>query len=611
MTDTSENPSEHENTAPRQALAFQEELAQLLFAQATSTMLVGVLTFCIAAVLLYSEVDTRYLALWLALGIGSHAIRVPLFVKMRRNPNAPLPINIYTLFVGLSGAIWGTATILFWSPSLTIVNQIVLILFPMALSIAAVTSYCASPRVYMAFVFPAQLPFIVLTLFSGDTTIMTLAAPALLFIGGQMVLFNRFHKQITTSLWLRRQNQVLIDDLSQQNDELAKARDAAEVSSKAKGEFLTRVSHEFRTPINGILGPLQLLQSSSQDAQQAHLLGTIQESGNRLLRMVDDVVEVSTLEASEPKTRQIDYSLEKLIEQLVSRWKSIANKKGLSLDWSIDASVPAALLGDDKGVSRLLEHLFSNAIEFTEEGGLTLHATLDTFETAEPRLRLTVSDTGIGIASDQLGAIFDDFSQGQDSMTRQSSGTGIGLAIVRRLARAMGGTVEAVSDQGIGSTFLVLLPMTVGSVHKLRKITRIDAPAVAPEQAKVLTPAQAQQLPQEKTHSKPQAATRLSPEAKGNVTRLHGKGNASNARAASVESKSKACTVTPGLRALVAEDNRVNQMVIEAMLNGLGCDVLVVDNGKSSTLFSWTVRCQSWMDSRQLQRFGQRVIRCQ
>jgi len=367
-------------------------------------------------------------------------------------------------------------------------------------------------------------------------------------------------------LWLRRQNQALIDDLSQQNVELANARDAAEVSSKAKGEFLTRVSHEFRTPINGILGPLQLLQSSTQDARQTHLLGTIKESGDRLLRMVDDVVEVSTLEASEPKARQIDYSLEKLIEQLVSQWESVANEKGLSVEWSIDSSVPAAILGDDKGVHRLLEHLFCNAIEFTEEGGLTLHATLDTVETAEPRLRITVSDTGVGIASDQLGAIFDDFSQGQDSMTRQSSGTGIGLAIVRRLARAMGGTVEAVSDEGIGSTFLVLLPMTVGSVHKLRKVTRIDSPAVS----------------------------RLNPKTKGNVTRLHNKGNASNIKSPRVESERKVCAIKPGLRALVAEDNRVNQMVIEAMLNGLGCEVVVAGNGAVAleALEAHEIRCQ-------------------
>jgi len=145
MADTAEKPSEQEDTALRQARDFRGELAQLLFAQATSTMLVGVLTFCIAASLLYSEVDTRILLLWLVCGIASHAIRVPLFIKMRRNPAAPPPIDVYTVFVGLSGAIWGAAAVLFWSPSLSMVNQIVLILFPMALSIAAVTSYCASP----------------------------------------------------------------------------------------------------------------------------------------------------------------------------------------------------------------------------------------------------------------------------------------------------------------------------------------------------------------------------------------------------------------------------------------------------------------------------------
>lgn len=563
----------HQGASNGQAKAFHSELARMLFEQARSTMAVGALTFCVAAAILNGAVDNTTLFSWLAFGLFSQAVRMPLFFAMARRPDGFLPVNAYAAFVALSGLAWGLLSILFWSASLSMVNQIVIVMFPMALSIAAVTSYCSSPRTYMAFVLPAQLPFVAITLSSGDTAIMPLAAPALLFLGGQMVLFRRFHAQISDSIRLQSLNQALVEDLSRQNDQLAQARDEAEVASRAKSDFLTRVSHEFRTPINGIIGPLQLIESGALDTRQIHLLNTARESSDRLLRMVDDVVEVSSLEATTPDVREVDFSLRSLVADLMKRWAPVATNKQLSIEWSVGASVPEAILGDDSAVKRLIGHLLSNAIEFTEAGGVTVHATLDTVVSAEPRLRVTVSDTGVGIAPDRIDQIFDDFVQGADSMTRESSGTGLGLSIVRRLASTMGGSVSAVSDKGIGSTFLVLLPFTVGSIDKAQKLAPIVAPSPEFMKGKDALPQRPDARPldaevQEGLGAMPLENTPLD--------------DSESEDSDSVTANSKGTPLRSGMKALVAEDNRVNQMVIEAMLDGLGCEVMVTDNGAAA-----------------------------
>ncbi|HEV7281812.1 MAG TPA: response regulator [Pirellulaceae bacterium] len=249
--------------------------------------------------------------------------------------------------------------------------------------------------------------------------------------------------------------------LEQREAELRQAMEAAEGANRTKSKFLANMSHEIRTPLNGILGFAEVLlrdRARISALEQDEYLYTIRKSGQHLLTLINDVLDLSKIEADQLSVESIPCSPHQIISETVSVLRVSATEKGIGLHYRWDGPVPQALQTDPYRYKQLLLNLVGNAIKFTDQGSVMIVARVDR-EGSEPELLVEVRDTGIGIPEDKLEAVFQPFVQADDSVTRRYGGTGLGLAICKRIAVALGGSLTVASSVGKGSTFAVRTPI--------------------------------------------------------------------------------------------------------------------------------------------------------
>ena len=241
---------------------------------------------------------------------------------------------------------------------------------------------------------------------------------------------------------------------------LETARNQAEAASAAKGRFLAMMSHEIRTPMNAIIGIAALLRQTELSQRQRELLSHAHDAANSLLQIINDILDFSRIEANRLEILTEPFSLRSLLDALDSLFREQAYARGLHLNVSIPPELPDLLLGDRGRLRQILSNLLANALKFTDSGEITLSVRqLSADATARTvRLRFELQDTGIGIPLEKQSAIFEMFSQVDDSSTRRFGGTGLGLAICRQLTELMGGTITVASAPGNGSCFTVELP---------------------------------------------------------------------------------------------------------------------------------------------------------
>jgi signal transduction histidine kinase/CheY-like chemotaxis protein len=318
----------------------------------------------------------------------------------------------------------------------------------------------------------------------------------------------------------------LVDSLEQkqralelQAADLEEARRRAEQANVAKAQFLATISHEIRTPMNGVLGTTELLLDTPLNGQQRRLAETANHSATALLALIDDVLDLSRIEASKLALHETSFDLRALIHETVELMATTTRDKPVTLSCAISRQLPKRVRGDPFRLRQVLVNLLHNAVKFTDRGRVVLEVIVLEVSQEDVELRFSVRDTGIGIAEDQFDSVFDAFTQVDASSTRRHGGSGLGLAIVKELADLMGGRVGVESQLDQGSTFWFELRLKIAA-----------EPAAAPAP-----------MPREQVD-----------------------------------------VMLPPAHILLAEDDAVNQMVVTAMLEKMGCVVDVVEDGDAA-----------------------------
>jgi signal transduction histidine kinase/ActR/RegA family two-component response regulator len=309
-------------------------------------------------------------------------------------------------------------------------------------------------------------------------------------------------------------------------------KEKAEQANVAKSRFLANMSHEIRTPMIGVLGMADLLRQRPLEEQDQQLVSTIYRSGEALLEILNDLLDFSKIEAGRMELDPVPFDVERLTRDVAELMQVTAHSKGLDL--TVTTSVESALvMGDPGRLRQILLNLVGNAVKFTESGSVSVSLEVyDGPEQGRCDCLFVVSDTGIGIAEDVCPRIFDSFDQGDSSTTKKYGGTGLGLAITRELVHLMNGEIEVESRPGEGSLFSVRLPMTLSSQSELPHVSLPKLmPANSVAQASVIAPP------------------------------VNGEGRR---------------------RVLLAEDNPTTQSLISILLQQMGLDLAIVDNGQAA-----------------------------
>jgi PAS domain S-box-containing protein len=282
-----------------------------------------------------------------------------------------------------------------------------------------------------------------------------------LFVGAGLLYDENQHPTGTIGINLDITHQKQLEQ------SLREAKNQAEDSARAKELFLANMSHEIRTPMNAILGMSQLLAKTELATEQSNYLHAIITSAQNLLIIINDILDISKLDAGKMGIEQVGFNVARLCEQVEKTLLYKAEEKGLRFVTRVDPLIPNVVLGDPHRLTQILLNLASNSVKFTEKGEVTVECELAGYLNGQVIVAFSVCDTGVGIDATYLKSIFQEFSQEDPSITRKFGGTGLGLSISRRLARLMGGEIYIESEKGQGTSSHFCLFLPIGTVHDL------------------------------------------------------------------------------------------------------------------------------------------------
>jgi signal transduction histidine kinase/ActR/RegA family two-component response regulator len=477
-----------------------------LFNASNRNILARVFAAAVGAIGMTPYLPPVWIALWCAAVIATPVYGIHLAKKAQGRPDlqARLPTKLMLCSL-VSGLLYGAATLGMWFTHSTAACIFALAMIWISV-VYVLMQYYAEPKVFSLVVSPYLLAMTVMGVDVGIRAVKAGHPWAVLTLVSVAGLIANFlvmaRRQLATSRKQLRQARAV----AQEREFMA------EEANRAKSTFLATMSHEIRTPLNGVLGMAQALAVDDLSDVQRERVSVIRESGEALLAILSDVLDLSKIEAGKLELEETDFDLGDIVRGAHSAFTALANKKGLSFALDIDETAKGVYRGDPTRLRQILYNLISNGLKFTESGEIRVSATRLNGE-----LCLVVADTGLGIPAERLSTLFSKFVQVDASTTRRFGGTGLGLAICRELAELMGGRIEAESELGKGSRFVVTL----------------DIPRIGEAQ-----PRSAQILPETEMSAAPLS-----------------------------------------LRVLAAEDNSVNQLVLKTLLHQVGVDPSVVENG--------------------------------
>ena len=504
------------NTRSRDNVDIGHEQVRLLFTQAINVVYGGIATVAVEAAILWSATEHFWLLLWVACSALISIVRLTFYQLYKRRQPADRDLHkwlrVYLVIIFFVGLIWGgSGFLMLVTPSY--LHQTLIIITLGGVSLVAISAHGSSVKAYSTFILPALLPLAVWQFTYENAVHSGFGINILLFTIVLYAAARNYNKAILASLRLRRENLELAEK--------------AESASKAKSAFLANMSHEIRTPLTAILGYAEsALDADQTEIERVMALKAVKRSGDHLLQIINNVLDFSKIEADklEAEKVRVDYfAVLSEVEALVSRQ---ANSKGLDFRLIYTFPLPASFMGDPVRLRQVLLNLCSNAIKFTESGKVLVSVS---YNPEHRWLCFSVEDTGIGMAKDQVDRIFTPFEQADSSITRRFGGTGLGLALSKRLVELMGGTLNVISTPNVGTTFELTLPCAnPAGVPMVSGITDVDTEQLG---SQLVVPAV--------RHS------------------LRG-------------------------RVLLAEDNPENQKLLSLILEKMGAEVTVAENGQEA-----------------------------
>ncbi len=427
--------------------------------------------------LIWKDLPHEVLSVWLGVMLLLFFYRSAVHYFKLYSGESKLPLNKfvirrwYLVSVFLSGAGWGiTSTLMFPFNEL---HQIVLAFILVGVSASGV-SYSSVAWVYYGYVGCVLLPLMIRFFYMGGEIYYALSAMTGFFLGVMIMAVRRMYNSSIAELELSYKNEALIngltkastslerlnDDLKDEIDhgkeieaELKTAKENAEKMSQAKGEFLANMSHEIRTPMNGVIGTLQLLEDTPLSSEQKEFVFTAHKSADALLAILNDILDLSKIEAGKLNFENIAFDLNQIVQDVVTLYSLKSEQQGVLLVQKTDESLPESLMGDPTRIRQVVVNLVSNALKFTEQGEVKISIAIVKSDMDTVDIKISVSDTGIGIPESAQKTLFNAFTQADGSTTRKYGGTGLGLAIVSQLVEMMGGVLGVDSVEGEGSQF--------------------------------------------------------------------------------------------------------------------------------------------------------------
>jgi signal transduction histidine kinase/CheY-like chemotaxis protein len=437
----------------------EQELTYQFFVQAHTTSLTGLSGMLVYALIILPHHHGFGPVLWFSLMAFHFFLRYLWTGKVIQDGvdtcNKPRNNYLLSFIVVAAGVSWGFASWAFTWPDIMQWQLPALLLL---MGILSMTPPILSARPLIGLLFS-------LTMLAGIIARIHVEVPTIFLHTTLMVLFIAFFPMVIAYRHyfnLRKATSLRLEK-DEMFEKMARDKQKAEETARAKSAFVATVSHEIRTPVNGLMGMLEILKETELTTTQANYLNTASRSAESLLQLLNDILDYSKIEVGKLELEKVPFDWIAMVGEIAMMNRVLASNKGVAFHLDIPPESKSIVIGDPTRLRQILNNLLSNALKFTSEGSISLKVTIDSLDKTTTRLSFSVSDTGIGIEEAVQHKLFQQFQQASASTSRRYGGSGLGLAISQHLARLMGGEITLSSVPGMGSNFTLIVPFPTAS----------------------------------------------------------------------------------------------------------------------------------------------------